>query len=229
MLDLANVNGDVRACAGCEKMCMEEQKKSGKAASVIKARLLDYLLKKDPNSLFGNEIFFGSKLRAADIISLSDALTAYEVKSSEDNLNRLEEQLKDYKRVFDFVYVVTTQKHLKNVEEITSRHVGILLIEGDAVKIFRKAQKNIRLSKIEIVSSIPTAFLSSFFCHSRAEYANEIRKRVMKENLTDVKNCFFTFIRRKLTTCNARFRQERSSPTHFEDVLLLNCDTRVII
>ena len=52
--------------------------------------------------------------------------TCYEIKSEFDTLNRLDEQLKDYMKLFDEVYVVCSAKNLASVLTSTDERVGVL-------------------------------------------------------------------------------------------------------
>ncbi len=67
----------------------------------------------------------GSK---ADCVILNGTSTCYEIKTEYDSLVRLDEQLSDYSKVFDRVYVVCGEKNLSQVATATSSHVGILVL-----------------------------------------------------------------------------------------------------
>jgi hypothetical protein len=199
------------------------------SALCIKAMLLDFLLKRSPSHYFGNEVFYGLKTRAADIVSVGRFVTAFEIKSNGDNVSRLQEQMDDYKRVFDYVYIVTVEKHLPYVKKMISRNIGIILVKDGKVTVLKKAAMNKKLSKDEILASIPINFLCSYFSEKQNSFANEIRKKLRSQSLNNLRNCFRMHLVEKLKASNALFRQEKNCPTHFEDVALLNIAPKVIV
>lgn len=69
---------------------------------------------------------FRAGLSKADCVVLNGASTCYEIKSEYDSLARLPEQLTSYLKLFDRVYVVTPEKHLKKVMECLPCGVGVL-------------------------------------------------------------------------------------------------------
>ncbi|ELB2163982.1 sce7726 family protein [Vibrio parahaemolyticus] len=62
----------------------------------------------------------------ADCVILNGKSTCYEIKSEYDTLNRLEEQLNDYLKLFDEVYVVCSAKNLESVLNTADERVGVL-------------------------------------------------------------------------------------------------------
>lgn len=67
------------------------------SAEYIKCLFIDYLLSKDEDSIIGNEFMYGIKRKLVDLVVLKKHKTiAVEVKSNNDNLIRLEEQIKEY-------------------------------------------------------------------------------------------------------------------------------------
>lgn len=64
----------------------------------------------------------------ADCVILNGISTCYEIKTDYDSLVRLDEQISDYSKVFDKVYVVCGEKKLSQVVEATDSNIGILLL-----------------------------------------------------------------------------------------------------
>ncbi len=62
----------------------------------------------------------------ADCVIVNGKTTCYEIKSEYDTLNRLDEQLNDYLKLFDEVYVVCSPKNLRAVLEATDERVGVI-------------------------------------------------------------------------------------------------------
>jgi len=51
---------------------------------------------------------------------------AYEIKTERDTLYRLEKQITDYKKAFEYITVVTHEKHLKKVKSSIKKEIGIV-------------------------------------------------------------------------------------------------------
>ncbi|WP_445620184.1 sce7726 family protein [Kushneria sp. Sum13] len=66
----------------------------------------------------------------ADCVMINGSSTCYEIKSSYDNLDRLPEQIKQYKSIFDKVCVITSNAHLKKVLNLMPLDIGIIELTG---------------------------------------------------------------------------------------------------
>ena len=54
---------------------------------------------------------YGIKRKVVDLVVLQNKkIIAVEIKSDSDNLSRLEEQISEYKKIFDYVLIITTEK-----------------------------------------------------------------------------------------------------------------------
>ena len=78
----------------------------------------------------------GSK---ADFIMINGRGVVYEIKTDLDNLLRLKNQIKDYSKVFSYVYVVVGNKQLPHVKEfLKDQKVGIYELTTSGKLICRK-------------------------------------------------------------------------------------------
>lgn len=68
----------------------------------------------------------------ADVTAVNCSLRGYEIKSSNDTLNRLPLQIPFYDQVFDYSVAVVAEKHLKYARRILPRHWGIMRAVGSA-------------------------------------------------------------------------------------------------
>ena len=82
-----------------------------------------------------------------DVMVVSDCLTGYEIKSDLDNYSRLDEQINQYNKFFDYNYIVVSQKHLNSAESKVPDFWGIICILDDKVNVIRKAKSNFRVSR----------------------------------------------------------------------------------
>ena len=69
------------------------------------------------------------KSRADIMMVLQKALVGIEIKSDADPYARLERQIKDYNRFFDYNYVVVGSKHAKHIKEHVPEWWGIISVE----------------------------------------------------------------------------------------------------
>lgn len=142
-------------------------------ASKIKITLIKWLLEKYHNDLvLGNEVAYSPLIRRADLVMIRDGFSyAFEIKSDYDNIKRLNEQLPDYLKTFDFVYVVTTKTLLKEIELSVSKNVGIILVNGDVTQkrkptLIKRLNKRFLaefLDKKTIIKNLHTKIDSSVF------------------------------------------------------------------
>lgn len=75
----------------------------------------------------------------ADFIMINGRGMVYEIKTDLDNLLRLENQIKDYYKVFSYVYVVIGNKQLSHVKEfLKDQKVGIYELTASGKLVCRK-------------------------------------------------------------------------------------------
>ena len=75
----------------------------------------------------------------ADFIMINGRGVVYEIKTDLDNLLRLENQIKDYYKVFSYVYVVVGNKQLSHVKEfLKNQKVGIYELTASGKLVCRK-------------------------------------------------------------------------------------------
>ncbi len=82
-----------------------------------------------------------------DLMTVTDKLTGYEIKSDRDNYRRLDEQVRTYDRFFDENYIVVGHSHASSAEDRVPAHWGIILIEKDNVTVKRQARVNRSVSR----------------------------------------------------------------------------------
>lgn len=118
--------------------------------STIKYHFIkNYLNRSDEVSTF--ELNVGAS--RLDIGRINGKSIAYEIKTELDSLEKLDKQIKDYSKVFEYVYVIIHPCHYEKVLDMLPMHCGIITynLSGDKCKFaFRKkADKNYLISPIE--------------------------------------------------------------------------------
>lgn len=88
----------------------------------------------------------------ADIVIFNGTSHVYEIKTELDNFERLENQIYNYKKVFEFVNVVTVESKVNMIEQLIDEDVGILILTKQyTLKPIRKAKSNLeKLDKISL-------------------------------------------------------------------------------
>jgi len=64
----------------------------------------------------------------ADVLILNGSSVVYEVKTELDSLERLQNQIASYRRVFDQVFVVTHRSHLSKLERLLVNEIGLMVL-----------------------------------------------------------------------------------------------------
>ncbi len=195
----------------------------------IKTFLIDYLIDKNQNTniIIGNEVMYGFKKNHVDILMLSrNKCIAYEIKADNDDFRRLPSQLLIYKQVFDYIYIVTTERHINKCMEYDNS-IGIILIHNTGkIKILRKAniQQN---NKYEIAETINMKFLKQYF-HLSLLSSSEIRELVRKQSLRVIKRALFAYWAQILSARYNMFKGEIGDHVLVDDLALLSLYSRII-
>ena len=131
-------------------------------------------------------------LAVCDIMTVTDKLTGYEIKSDSDNYQRLNSQVEFYDKYFDENYIVVSQRHIVSVESKVPEHWGIIYIDDESVKVYRKAKVNKNVSrksqlsmlwKIELKNLLIKNNLPMYAQREKGYIANKIFQGVDKDRL----------------------------------------------
>lgn len=189
----------------------------------IKRVFAHYLLKKKTTEVVFFEYAFHFGRRRADIISVEDGMViGYEIKSAFDRIDRLEEQLKSYAQLFDYVYVICDSKHIGAIRKITPERVGIYQCASTGLSRLRKAKQIKNFDSITTLDAMPMDHLRRDFKirgNSKLEICNKISKSKQRE---DIKNTFRKYIIHKYGAQTAHFKNELSETLTLDDVYSLS-------
>lgn len=201
----------------------------------IKACLIDHLIKQqghDNHTLLA-EFPFADRVRRADIALLNKhGLTAFEIKSSFDNLEKLPHQIDDYLLTFDFLFIVVAAPHLSLATTLAPRGVGLILFENNEIRIIRKATQRKRLSKSNLLSILTKQELS-FLCNQKEIKIKSHAKQnkhelidLMSKNLNICTTRIIThkYIEQKYNSRYRFFLKERGDVTTSDDLYLLTSE-----
>src|SRR5690349_12621312 len=109
----------------------------------------------DPHTLVVDELGLNHGESRADIAVINGLLVGYEIKSNEDSLNRLEEQVKAYNAIFDKITIVIGTRHLKNIHNRIPSWWGIISAVNTSentakFNLVRKCNKNTNICPVSI-------------------------------------------------------------------------------
>jgi hypothetical protein len=201
------------------------------SADFIKGIVIDYMLQFNHDILIGNEIMYGTERRLVDLVLLKKKrITAIEIKSDMDNLKRIHEQIKEYRKIFDYVVLVITQKHLNKIMEVTSNDIGIYLVNEDtSIKIIRPPHLQKEIEKHEILYSINSRYLKKISDSlQKSLSADEIRRLFEGKTLSCLQKIFYNYLEQKISPNYKFFLTERGSITHIEDLGILSSSRNLI-
>lgn len=101
-----------------------------------------------------NELDICGGVSRADIVIVNGKLHGYEIKSQQDNLERLSSQISSYNQVFDTMTLVTCEKHLKSARKLIPKWWGIYCVSRSSdhlvVKTARKPKPNKGVSGLQL-------------------------------------------------------------------------------
>lgn len=116
----------------------------------IRKILISYLKASNGEIRIYQEKSIGSSI--CDVMTVTDCLTGYEIKSDVDNYQRLNSQVKSYNEFFDQNYIVVSTKHKSSATKKVPENWGILCIESDEIELIRQAKKNKKVSRFNQLS-----------------------------------------------------------------------------
>lgn len=108
----------------------------------------------------------------ADAVVLNGTSHVYEIKSEMDSFDRLDRQLTAYRKMFDFITVITTERLFKAVDERVPPEVGIRVLAEGGYQFKRGAYREAVSNKANVD---PLVIFNSL---QRPEYL-----RILKEEL----------------------------------------------
>ena len=147
----------------------------------LKIKLVEHLLKCSSHydQVINSEYSFQFGSRRADIVSINGEIaTVFEIKSERDNTEKLKAQIENYKKYFDYCYIVCEESNLKNIKEKTPINIGIIVI-GNDINYVRNARKIKRLNKISLTSTLSTKTLNNITsksCYDKFSLCQQVSK-----------------------------------------------------
>lgn len=124
-----------------------------------------------------------------DIAVVNGAFHGYEIKSASDTLKRLETQISGYTKIFDFLTILTEEKHLKKVETIVPEWVGLESFKhssnGIEHSIVRASKSNISTEGFYLAKLLRKDELQAVCLEFEISFNQKLRSWTLCEILAD--------------------------------------------
>jgi hypothetical protein len=180
---------------------MYEDKDIGiKSANYIKDLLTRFYIDElGRNTIIGDEIMYGTKRKMVDLVLLQKGLSyAIEIKAENDSLKRLEGQINEYRKIFNYVIVCATDKHLTKISKKVTNDIGLCLAQNNGIVIIRPPKFQEKLDKEEMLFTISSAFLKKENTKLRNLNSDEVREVFGKEKLETIQSLLITFLKNRI-------------------------------
>lgn len=109
----------------------------------------------------------------ADLVSINGKSIAYEIKSEFDNYERLDKQIEDYSKVFEYVYVICPKKKVEAIKSHLPEYCGLFVYNGNkkiCFNLYKKAVLSPNLSSLHMLDCFrKKELISSFTCNDTAK------------------------------------------------------------
>ncbi|RYY13710.1 MAG: hypothetical protein EOO36_15405 [Cytophagaceae bacterium] len=122
----------------------------------------------------------------ADVVHITEAfMHGYEVKGDGDTLQRVENQLRCYAEVYDFVTFVVTEKHLPKLLPRLPAWVGVLVAEAenDTLRAYRLAGYNATVQRAPLAALLWVEEVKQFLLARGLAGASTLRQREIGQYL----------------------------------------------
>lgn len=194
------------------------------SAEYIKTKIIDFLLNKNADIILGNEVMYGTKRKLVDLLMLDTSnLIGIEIKSSTDDLRRLDKQIEEYNKIFNYTIICSTNKHFSELQKIIPKEVGLMLFTNDKIELKRKPILRKKLDKREILYTIPSSFLrKEYRIKNNSANSDEVRSFLLKLSYTELQILLYRYFKGKLYTNFKMFNEIKGDECHIDDIPLLS-------
>ena len=132
--------------------------------ATIKSAFINSILSKDKTSVSTFEFPVGNC--RADLCKINNNSYAYEIKTDFDNLKRIEKQISNYRKVFEYTYVICSPRKVSDVEKTIDSDVGVIVYKMGSKKnytfrIHRKSLKSDFIDPVEQLKALSTTELDT--------------------------------------------------------------------
>jgi len=179
---------------------------------VIKNELLHWVQEREKNSLIRTEYWVPGG-RRADIVTIGDTSTAYEIKTRYDSPARIKDQFKAYSKVFEYVVLVTQSGYTNKFYKHAPSHAGLYILDDDGrIRIAEKPRRHTEsLDAYAMVTHMRKAERVAFVKDLNPE-ATYVSSRYWKQSVAIAE----AMPAEEMSTHFKRFQRASRPPRHLE-------------
>jgi len=145
--------------------------------------------KKIRGTIIVEELDLCSGLSRIDIAVINGVIHGYEIKSEQDTLNRLPNQINYFNKSLEKISVVTNNSHLKQIRKQIPQWWGLLVIKNDGknntVTELRKAKNNPLLDSLSLLQVLWKEELIALIDKYRVKVSRHSNKKKLRESIAD--------------------------------------------
>ena len=190
----------------------------------LKIILVEHLLKYPTSNdqIINSEYSFQFGSKRADIVIVNgDVATVFEIKSERDNTEKLATQVENYKKYFDYCYIVCEKSNLKNIRDKIPLSIGIVVI-GDSVEYVRRAKKRKRLNKLSLASTLSTRTLNKISSKSHYDKFSLCQQVSKEQTLSYLRALSREGMRNSVSAIYTQFIKDIGDIITADDIYLLS-------
>lgn len=187
-----------------------------------KCKCIDFYLKKFSCELIASEFRYGRLQLVTDLLLLTiKNIISIEIKAEHDDLRRLNCQVQEAKKNFNYIIVFSAAKHVESLLSALPGDVGITSFIDNKVTIIRPPKRH-TLQSEEIIWGIPIAYLRKYFIVPYDYNSDDTRDYILNKYKNKIPSVYRDYMRSKFQTKYAQFLSDRGEETHLEDIPVLS-------
>jgi hypothetical protein len=175
------------------------------------------------------EARYAASDRRADVLVVSDYSHAFEIKSDVDRLDRLPGQLIDYRRTFDYLTVVTTQRHARKVKTMLGKKDGLIVICDHEIIEMKEPKRNKGIKKRNLAFMCSKPVLASALNVAHGSVSVDLIRGLAEKELplAVLRQVVFSELKRKFKKKYDEFLEEACIPYREIDLTMLQSSSRL--
>lgn len=198
----------------------------------IRAALISHIVAQPEgaDAAFIVEMFVDRFSRRVDLVVANGHLSAFEIKSPLDSLDRLPGQIETYSKHFEQVTVVCADKHVSGVRAAVSKRVGIWRVSGNGeIVVLRKATLSGRRMRSTWLSFLPVDELRALLRAQEMRTSGDrvaLVSRCQVLNLDDIRLFVLDFLKRRHIRVES-VRARRADPVNMRPSQITSAEARL--
>ena len=183
-----------------------------------------------PNTIIGNEVMFGSTRNAVDLLAIHNSkIIAIEIKSKDDNLKRLPNQIEEYSKVYDKIIIFCSDDKIDTTKKIIKdTPIGLFSISGSIIRRINVPHVNKSTNKEEMLASIPASYLKKVFKLKGKINSDEVRQLLSKKSKKQIHEQLLNFYKEKLTVSFKQYIEDKGENSVIDDLPILSKESQII-